>query len=515
MSTNTPTLVTLPPELMRHITSLLPKTSLMNLRCVNKKLCSIVTPEAFRTARLWAYGKNPERFIQLAKSNFSDLVQEITCDARLGVDDPFSNRRMKQLPLLFWDALHFLGCFRNLKALHFQSTPDRSWTEEEDWDMAKQRNRAMKTILLALQGTLSRASKGELERVWMHPKASMTRKVHIHRWPTHMPNSPITLSTFSASEVEVITDPSLPEAPPPRWEALAGVTDLRLCMASNLSGYDRARGEGAAYLKRLPLTWLSPSITMHLRVLSLYSPRLWAGGEDQTSFRLLGDATSIPNLKVLSLGRFIFSDMKEIDWILQFDLEKLYFDACFLLIRYLVQPDLGETGRVRSEDAKFHPMRWHTIFSRIRKSMPASLRIFKIGTGISWMGAPKKTVKAALLDDPDLRRDELTLRQPFKHNAFRYFDCPSETYDKNFVADANDDSKLDMFRYGTGLLMGHPNCQCRYEFEFQVDMSLIDKDDVMGGKDSGPLSKDVRKKDRAAYRRLAQVLEERRTKMAS
>lgn len=137
----------------------------------------------------------------------------------------------------------------------------------------------------------------------------------------------------------------------------------------------------------------------------------------------------MPKLKVLSLGRFVFSHLWQIDWFASLELEQLYLHDYAILYKFAVplstsmtftaghvrERDIfsGQSGHNEKDPGDVFPghILWHTILSHWRKSM-LKLKIFKASYGPKIRQAGR---------DP---RDPFLCKSTQRANAFRNFDYP-------------------------------------------------------------------------------------------
>ncbi|KAF5563448.1 hypothetical protein FNAPI_2657 [Fusarium napiforme] len=192
--------------------------------------------------------------------------------------------------------------------------------------------------------------------------------------------------------------------------------------------------EASEFFSALPSQWLQPDLVQKLQVLSLFYTDFW-GWFPRMDLSQLGD---LPSLKVLALGRYIFTDKTQTDWIASLGknnksdgLEELYLDECCIMYGvmgpltmdgYPVQDvglhwnaEIERTGYVR---------RWHHVLSEWRINMKG-LKKFYMGVGD--FGYPSRTI------DPFCAQDWLTddmryARDPpqwyFGHNRHRFYADP-------------------------------------------------------------------------------------------
>ncbi|KAH7007296.1 hypothetical protein EDB80DRAFT_577873 [Ilyonectria destructans] len=439
-------LTSLPLETVTHIVSLLPRFALLPLRCVNRQLGFIATTYAFRSLRLQAYGNSPGHFIAIAESEkLSLLVREVTCDTWIGPEFEYRTSEGFKIPAEFLTALPFLGSLRNLRALHLrfhQNCTSPSSYRGDVEETVDFRYRILDTLFQCLAGTWSNQRQRKLDQSFGH---SVFAGHQSTQTPATKITQPPSLTTLTISNLADFNDPRLTTSD--AFKTILGsgsLTDMRLYITTETSG--SRRGWNSSYPEKfdmfesLPATWLSP-VASNLRTLSLYSRDFW-GWHPKANFRLID---SLPQLKVLALGKYTFSHQWQVDWVASLGLEELYLDDCHILYQALCPMPMDHSTEVIGKDDKGDdivisnegyirrdiersqgpdkrikkvefPLRWHTIFSHWRKSM-LSLTVFKIG--------------------PDV--DAAVLRHAFEHNAFRYFDCPAPG------------SSGDKYRHGTGM----------------------------------------------------------------
>ncbi|KAH7124503.1 hypothetical protein EDB81DRAFT_664450, partial [Dactylonectria macrodidyma] len=203
------------------------------------------------------------------------------------------------------------------------------------------------------------------------------------------------------------------------------LVDLKLHIAFQVAEWtpetDMGFTEKHDMLEDLHETWLSPGVASNLRVLSLYCDYYW-GWTPRMDFRFVNPVEGgFPTLRVLALGRYVFSHVWQADWFASQGrmnpcggLRELYLDDCPILFHaeYCGPLDHGTTGYPRSDVMTGDPismgyesherpylLRWHTILSHWREKMTA-LRVFKMGTG-SWDGPPIGLIKMFRDEYPD------------------------------------------------------------------------------------------------------------------
>ncbi|KAM0548153.1 hypothetical protein ACHAPJ_010074 [Fusarium lateritium] len=385
---------TLPPEVLTYIVTFLPKTTLKSLRLVDRRLSFFASQKTFRKIHLLARDKddhNCRHFMQLAKSDLSSFVREVTCNASAIAHDGVSyveGPKTNFVPV-FWDALPSLACFRNLRSLHVLF--DTSFTTSElDYEPTDFRRRVLATIFRAL----ARARTEVLQKTVRNAPSDAITYPTAHEataTPPTLPISPIPLSTLIISNLEDCYDPGLTDIPE-FTTIMSGVRTLRLDVAQRKDPTIPATSMTAVQVPnqshemftQLPHTWLSLQVAANLQVLSLYYESWW-GWLPNVDFRLIGGGEGMPKLRTLALGHFVFSHQWQVDWITSLSLKELYLEECAVLAQYLDYPTPqeghGTDGHESSNVTHFvgemelNSLRWRSILFQIRSSMP-TLRVF-------------------------------------------------------------------------------------------------------------------------------------------
>lgn len=205
---------------------------------------------------------------------------------------------------------------------------------------------------------------------------------------------------------------------------LRSLTKLKFSVSPRSDGHDRSVTDMfravSPMLDNLPNTLLCPSIADNLRVLSLYGPPNfgWYPPLDLRRINCQGKSplnAGLPNLRVLALGEFAFTQTWQFNWIASLGkgyggrgLEELYLDDCNVLSearRFRRQtgettigrdysgraikignsefPDVASVVRIPSEtetglDHVKYDLRWHHILNSWRQGM-TSLKV------LSWV----------------------------------------------------------------------------------------------------------------------------------
>ncbi|KAF7544726.1 hypothetical protein G7Z17_g9725 [Cylindrodendrum hubeiense] len=473
-------LASLPPEIIEQIFSLLPRTTLCHLRLLHRRLGFIATAIAFRTLRLQAFGNSPQRFTHIAQSDkLRGFVKDITCDTWIGPEYEYHKWDRYEIPLGFFAALPLLRHFRGLKALHlrFSQYCGREGrvtrlTIEETGDF---RYRVLDVIFQCLAGTWSAERQQHIDQL-----LGLASSFDVSA--SDIVAAPISLSALTISNLGDYHDARLTESDAFK-EVLASssLVDLRIYIATQLSRFGQSRNicyrDKHTMFESLPATWLSQPVTSNLRVLSLYCYEYW-GWLPKLDLRAVGGGAGLPNLKVLALGKYVFSHEWQVDWFPTLGLEELYLDDCRMLYQsktdwtpddrtsvvgqdangndvvisnegYLRYDDVWDSESGSNIDGGSNPdslpepeepneeeilgfkmirltLRWHTLLSRWRDSM-STLRVFKVGYG-AWDEKLKDYPKTTRPIRPNrlVVDKKATIGEHYlKYNAFRDFDCLS------------------------------------------------------------------------------------------
>ncbi|KAM0344786.1 hypothetical protein ACHAPU_007161 [Fusarium lateritium] len=461
--------ITFPSELWDVICSFLPKPSLRRLRLVCHRLNSIALPWTFRDLHFEGFGNSPERFVEIAKSpQLRNLVRELTVDTSVELDFRYNCNEGYPFPTEFLDALPYIGCFKHLEALHLRfnhycGDEDRTGVSiEETWDF---RYRVLDTVCHCIAGmwTVERQmaieeevddSPWDYERTYPGDEFDDSDQV-------------IQLKELTIANLADFHDPRLASSEAfKKVMSLPSLKDLKIFVTSQKDeDFDNSTvyyEEKYEFFEHLPGTWLAPSISNNLTVLSLYSEEFW-GWFPKMDFR----GMEFPQLEVLALGHYVFTHDWQIDWMSSIGqkngnggLRELYLDNCPILFQANQASPLDETdpgypvvSTVFEEAAEMHtyPMRWSDILSRWATSMK-SLKIFRIGHSRSNADeAPEDTLESALIylgADVD---DESVLHYRLSNTVHRSFDCP-EPIDRAY-GDKDPQAEWESGKYlrGTGI----------------------------------------------------------------
>ncbi|KAF5966935.1 hypothetical protein FBULB1_11415 [Fusarium bulbicola] len=342
----------LPPETLGNVMSFLPQADLKNLRLIDQWFSPLATQWLFRRTRLLARAKDnndPRRFIQLAKSELSGFVREVSCDVSSIEHNGFYYTEEDQFEFLpvFWDALPLLARFRSIRTLHLCF--DASFALQDFKEDSSQFRRSVKN---------------RRHTFWCSNRAPSSKHLAIS---------------------EDFHDPGLTNMP--EFKTVMGnIKALRLDIAQHKGTWREWRfiettaipNQCQEMFTQLPLTWLSSTVVANLQVLSLHYQSYW-GWFPNIDIRLISGGNGMPKLRSLGLGHFVFSHQREVDWITSLDLEELFLEGCAVLAKHIGHPitqkGLWTDGHMPPSTTKIHGevertyLWWHEIIWRIRTSM--------------------------------------------------------------------------------------------------------------------------------------------------
>ncbi|KAH8668575.1 hypothetical protein BX600DRAFT_259447 [Xylariales sp. PMI_506] len=507
-----------PAEVYRHIFDhLLSETqTLASCRLVNKFAGSIATAVAFRHVRLRAACNLPN-FVEVAKSEaLRPQVREITIDTWIGPDFTYGANSEFHPPRLFFQALPLLRLFTDLKVLNLRFN-QRCGNDnadgydgpviDENYDF---RYVVLDTVFQCLAGTWSSKRQHRLEDELINfsshddDEQDEVEDMKLTSWNSHdsetkTDDEVIQLHTFTVSNLADFDDERLTSSDAFRKVIrLPSLKNLKLLVATEndhaaISNEIRPP-EKHVFFKSLPRTWLSPSISERLRVLSLYSHEYW-GWNPKMDFRTINPGTGrnsgLPNLRVLALGCYVFSHEWQVDWIAnlgiwdgQGGLEELYLDDCPIMWQARVLPPLDDTKTIcqtsTGEEVEFsnegylaadawrpqqvgawnpvkydYPLRWSQILSMWKECM-TKLRVFKMGHG-GWT-KEWQHLNAAVYEGggqslditrgggQDVERERIIREQQLEDTVFLNYDRPAPPEKLNRY-----DQRSPAHKFGSGL----------------------------------------------------------------
>lgn len=414
------------PEIWEPICShLSAQDGLLCLRLTSSQLNLIALPYAFKSLHLKAYGTSAERFTTIAKSTkLRGFVREVTIDTSIGPGFEYHANKTYEIPSPFLNALPYLRCFSKVTALHLRFSEfcgdhirERASVKiEETWDF---RYHVLDTIFHCITGIWTQQKQIEIDQL-----------VNLNGYEPKYPNDDLGIPSDQVIQIKQLTISNLADYHDPyvysskAWEkflSLSSLVDLKLTLATEIDAAEPERSvffeEKYEMFDNMPQTWLSPSLGENLRTLSLYYQDYW-GWFPMMDLRKVGGDSPFPRLKVLALGKYVFSERWEVDWFSSVGknngshgLEELYLDDCPILFSSrdlgMNPTSLGINPRqastrdliaAHSSRRVFqYTMRWHHVFSRWAKSMNG-LRIFRMGLA-TFDAAQKKEAYAHLDED--------------------------------------------------------------------------------------------------------------------
>ncbi|UZP42847.1 hypothetical protein NXS19_010663 [Fusarium pseudograminearum] len=172
------------------------------------------------------------------------------------------------------------------------------------------------------------------------------------------------------------------------------------------------------FFNNLHVSWLAPDIAGNLQILTLNYKEFW-GWCPKMDFRRF----ELPQLKALSLGRYVFSHQWQIDWFASIGngngsggLEELYLHDCPILYEathigpfdtsdpgYPLQESvLGMTGDCETHN---YPIRWHDVFSQWAGSLN-NLKVFHMGKS-TYQNSRNKTFRRKLNVQNESQRHQI------------------------------------------------------------------------------------------------------------
>ncbi|KAF5578771.1 hypothetical protein FPCIR_11423 [Fusarium pseudocircinatum] len=403
---STPSLSTLPEELQVQILGYIYKYSLIDLRLVSRTFSRLITPIIFRAIRIRAYRDEPQRFLNIAMTpHLRYHVREVTCDTWTG---SFPTEKRLELVDKFFEAIPSICVFPKLDTLNIR-------LERDEFHMYHNTQfRLLEMLFRCMEGAWN--VHNYIGRDTTSPKVSGQRA----RTRVSRPLKTLSISNLVDynSIKAMLSFQSVMNS--------GALKDLRIS-AADLNTQKCCLGVHHDLLD----TVLSPGIASNLKVLSLFSWASW-GWFPNMDFRLVG-ANDLPNLKVLALGQFEFSQWWQVEWIGSLGIEKLYLDECTVLYsdRNRATISQEETERAKNsawrEGSTYHThTRWHHIFEHWANTMP-NLRVFKIGQGwdlddsCSWK-AIDPTYEGDFYEH--VEEEYEAVFQPFRDTYHQHFECP-------------------------------------------------------------------------------------------
>ncbi|KAF5669092.1 hypothetical protein FCIRC_9399 [Fusarium circinatum] len=449
----------LPAEVVVMVCSFLWKQDQLNTRLVSGKLHYAATIEAFRSLRLKPDGDSPSQFRAIALSDkLRTFVKEVTIDTELDPGIPYvSDAQDFAVCQNFLQFLPYLGLFSNLKHLHLRfsrSSNSRVSNVEEGWYY---RYMVLDIISHSVTGVWTPEDRKRIyDTVPQHGEQMCT---NTHDASIVQGNS-LQIKELTISHLADYNDPRLIQSK--AWNKLLRLptlTDLKLLVGEDhCSNGTRLSAWRSEFFTALPSQWLTPDVVQKLQVLSLFYTDYW-GWFPKMDLDQLGD---LPSLKVLALGRYVFTDKKQTDWIASLGksnksggLEELYLDECCILYeanQYKTFTDdpyplpfannplsfaniIANINLDADMELTEYGRRWHHVLSDWTSSMKG-LKKFVMGVGD--LGCPSRTIKS-FCPRSSVSETMLVAGDPpewyFGHNRHRFFADPEP---KDSVVDLAD-----------------------------------------------------------------------------
>lgn len=324
-------------QLLHEVFSYLENYELQPCRLLNRNLSHGPTKLLFSSIRLLSDDEEScSNFVNVAKSKtLRLLVQEFICDAWFNGDEIELMGR-STLYCTFLEVLPHVQFFVNLKTVDIQFS-----------------KRGLDLEIMVLEGPIFNMFKRYTTRMifqcWCGNYSEDFRCRLVREISTLLATPPPQLEVFSDVAMKV-RRLAIANAPESYDEALVNSEAFRYVVASGLltdlrlllMGDQRSSsGPGPTRtFKDLHRTWLTPIVAQNITTMSLYSHE-HCGWCPKVDFRLINPTakdSALPQLKVLSLGRFDFSHDWQMEWIASLGrdnggLRELYLDQCTILFQ--------------------------------------------------------------------------------------------------------------------------------------------------------------------------------------
>ncbi|KAJ3542688.1 hypothetical protein NM208_g3956 [Fusarium decemcellulare] len=410
------------PEIWSNICSFLPKPSLSQLRLTCSKLNGIALPWTFKNILVEGYDDSVQRFLNIAKSpKLRVLVRELTIDTWVGPGFEYKCNQAYPFPVTFMSALPYVRFFEKVTAIHLR------------FNEIQIDERMVREMRMYHDAKLDYSDEDfGISQEQVLPLRELTIS-NLADFPE--------FNLYGSDAFErVISLPSL--------------VDLRLYVATESNDAEPESAvhylEKYEFFENLSSSWLSGEICQNLTTLSLFYRDYW-GWFPKFDFRCIRGDPPLPQLKVLALGKYVFTHDWQIDWFSSIGqkngsngLEELYLDDCPILFeaRQFGPFDARSPGYPNyyviteviydPEEPEEHEysLRWHHMLSQWSTSMKG-LKVFKIGHG-AWNGAPRDTVHAITQDAAFSGIGKNKLEHRLSDNLHRDFACPEPARDHHF-----------------------------------------------------------------------------------
>ncbi|KAF5678620.1 hypothetical protein FHETE_1172 [Fusarium heterosporum] len=465
--------VSLPFDITSIICSYVSKPDQHRLRLVSRKLRDAATPHAFRSLYLRAYGDSPSNFGNIARSPaLRNYVREVTIDTWIGPGYEYNADESYDVPHDFLNTLPYLRYYQKMTRLHLRfskycgiedyHTRSVGPDIEETWSL---RYKILDTVAHCVMGMWTKESQMKIsQRVGNY-------QLRRFAWyeddlPDLRPGIVMNIKELTISNLADYKDPNLLESI--AWKKLLHLPtliDLKVLVTKEHTMTESADifcDEKYEFFQNLHFDLLTPPVASKLQVLSLFYVDFW-GWIPKMDLALIGP---MPQLKILALGNYVFTNESQIDWIASLGndnrssgLEELYLNDCPVLYEarqhgpltidgYPIPDKVMEAFRAQpwAPSTTKYSIRWYQILNKWQKRM-RGLRKFVMGHG-NWQSA-SLTINASNGREEYAHLNYDEKEQRFLHNSHRYFACPEpqpqELRRKAKIVPA------DKYLYGAGL----------------------------------------------------------------
>ncbi|KAK8076256.1 hypothetical protein PG994_003528 [Apiospora phragmitis] len=427
----------LPNEIYRQILSPLDLGTLQACRLASRPINQPATELLFRHISLSVefapahMATSSLNFIQIATaSHLRPLVREIAIKTvpsvaftHKGLQGAAHNIPQHVVPEPFLHALPFLRAFTGLKSLEVSfdgATAGRTGLITGVWIPVHLSGPfaglVVDTCLRCLIGEWSCSRQVRLQNELLRAIQAIDCELSAE-WPplvTAPHTDPMEVTTLTIKGQPLSMQTELPEM----LLSCKSLMNLQLQLVSpgweTWHNLPRQLGDRFDIFQNLPKTWLLPAIAQNLRVLSLVYEHYW-GWTPKMDFRTVNPGIGLPNLRVLSLGCYVFSHEWQADWIASLGrqnghggLEELYLKDCPIMWEARVHSSLdesitelpttnGDVVRISNEgypddrslllpddlsstiEVSF-PLRWSHVLDPWASTMPSTLKRFVMGS---------------------------------------------------------------------------------------------------------------------------------------
>ncbi|KAG5809104.1 hypothetical protein H9Q74_000226 [Fusarium xylarioides] len=432
-----PSDIHLPAEIVLMVCHYLPKHDQLRSRLVSGKLHYAATIQAFKSLRLKPNGDSPSQFRTIALSDkLRTLVKEVTIDTEL---DPAillqSDAQDFGVCERFLEFLPYLSLFNNLKHLHLRFSRSTDLLGIYVAEGRYYRYLVLDIISHCLTGMWTPENRKKVYDTMPLRGGRMFTYTHD---ASLLLGDPSQIKELTISHLADYNDPRLIQSK--AWNKLLRLPTLidpKLLVGENHFSNRTILSAGRSeFFSALPSRWLQPDVVQKLQVLSLFYTDYW-GWFPRMDLDQLGD---LPSLKVLALGRYIFTDKKQTDWIASLGqnnksggVEELYLDECCIMFETNTEVPLTVNGTPVSGagmdwnadlERTEYGRRWHHVLSEWRISMRG---LKKLSMGVGDFGCPSRTVVPFFPPGPFTSAMMVAADPPqwyFGHNRHRFFADP-------------------------------------------------------------------------------------------